>query len=236
MATLRPLLRQSGFRIPSSAQPQPRLLPASPLRPFSTSPAAPQAFPFPNAKPSKPRPEPTASSTLPGLPTRAAAYNKLGVRIPDPHSRTKAAKETVRQHPSMAEFIKSERLAAKSVASQAVNNAGTTVAGTGARPAPPPVRAARFYQRLLAQDQKHDIRCVPQTGRTIHVYGRELEWALKKLDMESRKVKNKMHMQRFHERPGLRKKRLRSQRWIRRFKTGFVATVGRVQKLVQQGW
>ena len=42
--------------------------------------------------------------------------------------------------------------------------------------------------------------------------------------------------QRFHERGGLKRKRLRRERWRRRFMEGFKGTVGRVKGLRNQGW
>jgi hypothetical protein len=42
--------------------------------------------------------------------------------------------------------------------------------------------------------------------------------------------------QRFHERPGLKRKRLKSERWRKRFAVGFSSTVKRVQDLAKQGW
>ena len=49
-------------------------------------------------------------------------------------------------------------------------------------------------------------------------------------------VRRDMMRQRFHERPGLKRKRLKSERWRKRFKEGFRATVGMVQRLKKQGW
>lgn len=42
--------------------------------------------------------------------------------------------------------------------------------------------------------------------------------------------------QRFHERPGLKKKRLAMLSWRRKFRTGMQATVKRVKTLSAQGW
>lgn len=50
------------------------------------------------------------------------------------------------------------------------------------------------------------------------------------------RVRADTNKQRFHERPGLRRKRLRSERWRRRFKADFQATVRRVQELKRKGW
>jgi hypothetical protein len=50
------------------------------------------------------------------------------------------------------------------------------------------------------------------------------------------RIKMEVAMQRFHERPGLKRKRLRRERWRKRFKEGFVATIKRVKELRKQGW
>lgn len=42
--------------------------------------------------------------------------------------------------------------------------------------------------------------------------------------------------QRFHERPGMKRKRLKRQRWAKRFKDNFVRTVQLVQRMKKQGW
>ena len=42
--------------------------------------------------------------------------------------------------------------------------------------------------------------------------------------------------QKFHERPGLKRKRLASQRWRARFKTGFHQVTSRVTELTRKGW
>ncbi|PHH76825.1 hypothetical protein CDD82_3787 [Ophiocordyceps australis] len=42
--------------------------------------------------------------------------------------------------------------------------------------------------------------------------------------------------QKFHERPGVKRRRLRTARWTKKFKRGFVAAVERVQELKNQGW
>lgn len=43
-------------------------------------------------------------------------------------------------------------------------------------------------------------------------------------------------MQKFHERPGLRRKRLRGERWRKAFNEGFYAVLERVRELRRQGW
>lgn len=49
-------------------------------------------------------------------------------------------------------------------------------------------------------------------------------------------IRAKAHSQRFHERKGMKRKRLRSERWRARFKDGFKAACTRVYQLKKQGW
>ena len=77
------------------------------------------------------------------------------------------------------------------------------------------------------------------TGRTIEKYGNvDVARAFQLLNRacSNNGVSRDLHRQRFHERPGLKRKRLRSERWRAAFKLGFRATVGRVQELRKQGW
>ncbi|XPS77479.1 hypothetical protein M3J09_009506 [Ascochyta lentis] len=50
------------------------------------------------------------------------------------------------------------------------------------------------------------------------------------------KVKSDFNKQRFHERGGLKRKRLNSERWRARFKLGFRHVTGRVMELTRKGW
>ncbi|OTA95495.1 hypothetical protein M434DRAFT_393721 [Hypoxylon sp. CO27-5] len=83
------------------------------------------------------------------------------------------------------------------------------------------------------------LRLVPRTGRTIHV-GRTVDVArsfkLLSIQISQNKVPTDFRLQRFHERPGLKRKRLKSERWQKRFKKGFKACVSRVKELTKQGW
>ncbi|KAI1370253.1 hypothetical protein F4677DRAFT_465636 [Hypoxylon crocopeplum] len=83
------------------------------------------------------------------------------------------------------------------------------------------------------------LRLVPRTGRTIHV-GRNVDIArsfkLLNMQMALNRVPQDFSYQRFHERAGLKRKRLKSERWRKRFKMGFKACVGRVKELSKQGW
>ncbi|KFH42393.1 hypothetical protein ACRE_068680 [Hapsidospora chrysogenum ATCC 11550] len=91
------------------------------------------------------------------------------------------------------------------------------------------------------------VRTAAVTGRTVFVQdgswttqgqARNPEHAFRMLNQvvsESR-IKSLVMRQRFHERPGLKRKRLKMQRWRRRFKDGFKATAERVLELKKQGW
>ncbi|KAI1142056.1 hypothetical protein F5Y05DRAFT_369577 [Hypoxylon sp. FL0543] len=83
------------------------------------------------------------------------------------------------------------------------------------------------------------LRLVPRTGRTIHV-GKNVDIArsfkLLSIQNSQNKVAIDFNYQKFHERPGLKRKRLKSQRWQRRFKKGFKACISRVKELSKQGW
>ena len=83
------------------------------------------------------------------------------------------------------------------------------------------------------------MRLRPSTGRTIQRTNKvTAERAFQSLHrlMAQNKVRADFNMQRFHERPGLKRKRLKSQRWRKRFKVGFQAVVKRVTELRKQGW
>ena len=88
-------------------------------------------------------------------------------------------------------------------------------------PRPPPLRLDAFMGR--AQPVKQ---------------GQALWQAMRYLDINlaSNRVRADLNYQRFHERPGLKRKRLKSQRWRRRFKEGFKAMVSKVQRMRNQGW
>ncbi|KAH8172254.1 ribosomal protein s21 domain-containing protein [Sarocladium implicatum] len=89
------------------------------------------------------------------------------------------------------------------------------------------------------------VRTEAVTGRTIFVknsFGPNTAptgpQAINSLNMLVKKqgIKSKFHYQRFHERRGMKKKRLRMERWRKQFKAGFRETVKRVMELKRQGW
>ncbi|KAJ2971584.1 hypothetical protein NUW58_g9374 [Xylaria curta] len=74
------------------------------------------------------------------------------------------------------------------------------------------------------------LRMVPRTGRTVYVKNNvDVARSFKLLAQQVAQngVRRDFYLQRFHERPGKKRKRLRSQRWERRFKKGFKATISR---------
>jgi small subunit ribosomal protein MRP21 len=83
------------------------------------------------------------------------------------------------------------------------------------------------------------MNLTPRTGRTVHVGGNidvGKGFRLLAQSCAKNRVKQDHTYQRFHERPGLKRKRLKSQRWRKRFMLGFRATVTRVKQLKAQGW
>lgn len=91
----------------------------------------------------------------------------------------------------------------------------------------------------IPRQKRIPIRLSPSTGKTVNIGGNvDVARGLRLLEMSCsrNKVRRDANRQRFHERTGLKKKRLRSERWRRRFMEGFKATVGRVKQLRKQGW
>lgn len=79
----------------------------------------------------------------------------------------------------------------------------------------------------------------PSTGRMVEINGNiDLGRGFRMLEQSCgrNRVRADFTKQRFHERGGLKRKRLRRERWRRRFMEGFRATVGRVKQLKNQGW
>ncbi|KAF1843502.1 uncharacterized protein K460DRAFT_288658 [Cucurbitaria berberidis CBS 394.84] len=84
-------------------------------------------------------------------------------------------------------------------------------------------------------------RLNPTYGRTVELdasRGRDIVRGIGMLGslMARNKVKGEFNKQRFHERGGLKRKRLNSERWRARFKQGFHQITGRVSELTRKGW
>ncbi|KAF2443039.1 hypothetical protein P171DRAFT_433391 [Karstenula rhodostoma CBS 690.94] len=84
-------------------------------------------------------------------------------------------------------------------------------------------------------------RLNPAFGRTVDLkpeVGRDLVRGIGMLSslVSRNKIRSDMMKQRFHERPGLKRKRLKSERWRSLFKKGFQEVTGRVSELTRKGW
>lgn len=85
------------------------------------------------------------------------------------------------------------------------------------------------------------IESSPSVGRTVELNpkrGVDLARALRKLRFEctSNNVVKDQLKQRYHERPGMKRKRLKRERWRVRFNQGFRAMVQKVLAMRRKGW
>lgn len=84
-------------------------------------------------------------------------------------------------------------------------------------------------------------RLDPTYGRSVDLdnsRGRDLVRGIGMLAslVARNKIKNDFAKQKFHERGGLKRKRLNSERWRARFKVGFTRITSRVSELTRKGW
>lgn len=87
----------------------------------------------------------------------------------------------------------------------------------------PPVRLDAFVGRSEVVDPSKGL----DLGRSLHKL--EVKLALNNVRADFQK-------QRFHERAGLKRKRLKRVRWRRKFKEGFQAVVAKVKDMRRRGW
>jgi len=92
-----------------------------------------------------------------------------------------------------------------------------------------------------ARRSKRTVRARASVGRTVEIdadRGFDFGRALRTLDIQCaiNRVRADQQRQRFHERPGMKRKRLKSERWRRLFRESFKATVGRVKEMRRKGW
>ena len=85
------------------------------------------------------------------------------------------------------------------------------------------------------------VRLGPSLGRSVTVNndkGVDVGRAFRTLDIACarNKVRADFNRQRFHERPGLKRKRLKSERWRKKFKEGFRGMVKMVTDMRKKGW
>jgi small subunit ribosomal protein MRP21 len=94
---------------------------------------------------------------------------------------------------------------------------------------------------LQEQAPEHYPRLNASYGRTVDLdpaKGRDIVRGIFMLGglVSRNKVRSDMAKQKFHERAGLKRKRLKSERWRARFRQEFDATVRRVSELTRKGW
>lgn len=95
-------------------------------------------------------------------------------------------------------------------------------------------------QPILTKEAE-PVRLPPNVGRLVAVdekRGIDVGRAFRTMETQCKRnfVRQSFAQQRFYERPGLKRKRLKHERWIKRFKENFRGTVQLVQKMKKQGW
>lgn len=96
-----------------------------------------------------------------------------------------------------------------------------------------------LYKPEIRPVKELDFTPGPTLGKTVQVRnGGDVGRAFREVEQlcGRNKVRYEFNKQRFHERPGLKRKRLHSERWRRRFKEAFRGTVKMVNKMRKQGW
>lgn len=104
--------------------------------------------------------------------------------------------------------------------------------------------ATKRMEQYYEDPNKRKLRLRPVVGRTIDfdtvkdARGTHLGPGLMRLNAMCRNnsVKQESNRQKFHERPGMKRKRQKTERWVKRFRVGFQATCKRVSELAKQGW
>jgi len=105
-----------------------------------------------------------------------------------------------------------------------------------------PKRMMEDIDQANLQPKKENLiklKLNPSTGRSVNIQsGVDVGRGFRLLEMSCsrNKIRGDANKQRFHERGGMKRKRLRRERWRKRFMDGFKATVGRVKQLKNQGW
>ncbi|KAF8861071.1 hypothetical protein BDZ45DRAFT_672112 [Acephala macrosclerotiorum] len=91
----------------------------------------------------------------------------------------------------------------------------------------------------IPKTKRVPMKLGPSTGRSVSI-GATIDivrgFRLLEQACARNRIRSDANKQRFHERGGLKRKRLRRERWRRRFMDGFKATVARVKQLKNQGW
>ena len=96
-----------------------------------------------------------------------------------------------------------------------------------------------LYKPEIKPVKSLDFTPSPTLGKTVQVKnGGDVGRAFREVEQlcARNRVRQDFNKQRFHERPGLKRKRLHSERWRRRFKEAFRGTVKMVNQMRKQGW
>lgn len=102
---------------------------------------------------------------------------------------------------------------------------------------------------LMVANSIHNLQTQPRATRNIHSHpclGRAIDikqrtdlarsfFLLNRL-VRTNRIKLDQRMQRFHERPGVRRKRLQRERWRARFKDNFRNAVEKIRTMKRMGW
>jgi small subunit ribosomal protein MRP21 len=93
---------------------------------------------------------------------------------------------------------------------------------------------------MMHKTKRTPMNLGPSTGRTVTIGTTGIDVGRGFRMLEQACARNKVRAdamkQRFHERGGLKRKRLGRERWRRKFMAGFKATISRVKALKNQGW
>ena len=98
---------------------------------------------------------------------------------------------------------------------------------------------AAWINRNKQEIVRPALRLKPSLGRTVNVSGNfDVTRAFRTLEAACNRnnIKRDVHKQRFHVRRGQLKKQLKSERWRKLFKEGFLAECNRVRRMRRQGW
>jgi len=182
------------------------------------------------AKPTRLTPSPSAQRTLRST-TSSTQSNRPrplpGNSLTDVLKRFSDSVDTPIRKPSS--FFPSSGETSKMLFPEPDTPAGSVRTTSKPKPKPPPSKDIG------------ELRLNSRTGLTLDVDPRnasDLGVKLRRLNatVGRNKVPQDFRKQRFHERPGLKRKRLKSVRWRRRFAAGFQKAVSRVQELRRKGW
>ncbi|TQV92838.1 hypothetical protein V2A60_009292 [Cordyceps javanica] len=180
------------------------------------------------------KPQEPAAAT----PTKPDARSAFTPPPPPPPPPSKSAPEAAKPSPSSSDIAPGNTYSATSKALPFELDV-TSILST---------KAAEYGRSLQQEDPltRPRVRAAATTGRTIFVRAAQpgpnsaptVRSALAMLGrlVNTQHIKNKYHSQKAHERPGLKRKRLASERWRARFKGGFCAAYARVHELRKQGW